>query len=242
MTPIPPTHIDPVPHSLSVVLPAYNEAESIAEAITEVYQFCSRHVSAWEIVIVNDGSTDDTIQRVTPLLCDSIKLISHPRNRGMGASLKSGYDAATCDYIVALPADRQIRADSLRVFLPLMDENTVIIGQYPTPHGGIVRAVMSKLFRVLTVHVGRLSVDVTGAYLFPAALYAQSDVPSDIASSTFLYSFQLLEAFKQHGARFMDVAQIPFRREKGYSRIARPGRIVRVAIEILLHRYHHRRI
>ena len=226
-----------MPKSLSIILLAYNEASSITMAVDDIHRFCRQSALTYEIIIVDDGSSDQTGELARHLMRDNVRLISHARNLGMGASMQDGYNAAICDYMVALPGDRQLRADSLSAFLPHATEDTVVLGRYPAPHSGRRRALMSKAFREFVVRVGRLTVDVSGAYLFSRRLYQESKISHKAASNTFLYSFQLLESFKQHGARFAVVEQVPFCREFGTSRVARPGRILKIAGDILKHRF-----
>lgn len=85
---------------LSIIIPAKNEAESLVTLIPELKQ---RQPSA-EIVVVNDGSTDDT-----KIICESegIVVVNHPYSKGNGAAIKSGARAASGDVLVFMDADGQ---------------------------------------------------------------------------------------------------------------------------------------
>jgi glycosyltransferase involved in cell wall biosynthesis len=88
--------------SLSVVLPAYNEEAAIAPVLDRLLEAGTRiradlGLDRLEIIVVDDGSSDRTGE-VAGRYGDAIKLCRHPRNRGYGAALKTGFDAATCEY------------------------------------------------------------------------------------------------------------------------------------------------
>jgi glycosyltransferase involved in cell wall biosynthesis len=89
--------------SISVVIPAYNEEKAIVETISEIKRvFQEASIETFEIIIVNDGSTDQT----TELLAQtSVITINHPHNIGYGRSLKDGILAAKYDHILITDAD-----------------------------------------------------------------------------------------------------------------------------------------
>jgi glycosyltransferase involved in cell wall biosynthesis len=101
-------------YSLSVVLPAYNEEENVAAAVREVSQVAQdliarSEVSEYEILLVNDGSKDNTgqVARGLETRVPRFRLLEHYPNRGYGGALKAGFVAATKDLIAFVPADKQ---------------------------------------------------------------------------------------------------------------------------------------
>ena len=118
-------------YSLSVVLPAYNEEENAAaavEAVSEVAQELATksQVSEYEIILVNDGSKDNTGQVARELegQVPHFRLVEHYPNRGYGGALKAGFAAATMDLIAFVPADNQFVFAEVERFLSLMDDAT----------------------------------------------------------------------------------------------------------------------
>jgi glycosyltransferase involved in cell wall biosynthesis len=95
--------------TLSVVIPAYNEEQGIADVLGRTIRACSGMVArvpgfhGYEVIVVNDGSRDKTGRIVTDV--QGVRLIEHPVNRGYGAALKTGFEASTGDYIAFLDAD-----------------------------------------------------------------------------------------------------------------------------------------
>lgn len=88
--------------SFSIILPAFNESEGIGEVIRELKRLGERENFLFEIIIVDDGSTDNTAEIAAGL---GAKIISHPVNIGYGRSLKDGIIAAENDNIIITDAD-----------------------------------------------------------------------------------------------------------------------------------------
>jgi len=102
----------------SVIIPCYNEQENIQEAISRVPHMGT----GTEIIVVNDGSTDQTAQRVKEIQqkFNNLKFIDYVPNRGKGFAVKTGFDAATQDIIMVLDADLSVSPEELpRFFDPL---------------------------------------------------------------------------------------------------------------------------
>jgi glycosyltransferase involved in cell wall biosynthesis len=98
--------------SLSLVLPAFNEASNLPEGLAEAREVFSRAGAGrldWEVVVVDDGSADETAAVVRALaeLEPRIRLVQHAQNRGYGAALRSGFEAATKSWVMFTDADLQ---------------------------------------------------------------------------------------------------------------------------------------
>jgi glycosyltransferase involved in cell wall biosynthesis len=117
-------------HSLSVVLPAYNEEEMIARTVTTVDDVLSAWHMEFEIVVVNDGSVDRTGEIVTALATENprIRMVNHASNQGYGATLASGFAAATKELLFFMDSDGQFDVSDLQEFLPLIDSYDAVIG------------------------------------------------------------------------------------------------------------------
>lgn len=93
--------------SISVVIPAYNEEENITGTLKIVDGIVKKIVGDYEIIVVNDGSSDNTfkIAKFEASKNAKVKVINHKRNIGMGGAFKSGIRAASKKYITGFPAD-----------------------------------------------------------------------------------------------------------------------------------------
>jgi putative flippase GtrA len=116
--------------SLSVVMPAYNEEEAIAETIYEVVNTLTPWIRDFELIAVNDGSRDatggilDAIAAANP----QVRVIHHPVNRGYGAALVSGFEAAAKDLTFFMDSDGQFDIRDLECFFPLIDHYDAVLG------------------------------------------------------------------------------------------------------------------
>jgi phosphoglycolate phosphatase-like HAD superfamily hydrolase len=223
------------PHSLSMVLLAWNEQESIQAAIRDCRRFARLWLSGYEIIVVDDGSHDATATRAESASEGDVRVVRHSRNLGMGAAMRSGYAAATCDYIAHLPADRQVRPQSLLAFLPHMRPETTVVSTYVTPPSGQKRQLMSLAFRLVVQGLGGLRVNFAGTYIFHRRWLDMIDLAS-VRCETFVFSFELLERLRRAGSGFAAVTIRPFMREVGQSREVAVRRIVRVFGEIARYR------
>src|SRR5438874_12656938 len=94
--------------SLSIILPAFNEAANIRHVVEEAYQTIPTLTPIFEIIVVNDGSkvgTGDICDQLVEEFSD-VRIVDHPRNRGYGAALKSGIERARMDLIFLSDSDR----------------------------------------------------------------------------------------------------------------------------------------
>ncbi len=115
---------------LSIVLPAYNEEDNVASAVEEVSTVAQQLEMDYEIILVNDGSTDRTgeITRELEQRTPNFRLVEHYPNRGYGGSLKAGFAAATKDLIAFTPADKQFDFDEITRFLQKIDQADIVSG------------------------------------------------------------------------------------------------------------------
>ncbi|MBI5060809.1 MAG: glycosyltransferase family 2 protein [Candidatus Aenigmarchaeota archaeon] len=89
---------DKIFDKLTIVIPAYNEESSIAETIETVRKICPGS----KILVVDDGSKDKTYEKAKRA---GAAVIAHPKNRGYGAALKTGFRNASTDYMAFIDAD-----------------------------------------------------------------------------------------------------------------------------------------
>jgi len=117
-------------HSLSVILPAYNEAQVIANTVSTVHFVLDGWKVDFEIIVVNDGSTDQTGAILAALAARDprIRFVTHPVNQGYGAALVSGFAAATKELIFFMDADGQFDISDLRTFFLFIDRYDAVIG------------------------------------------------------------------------------------------------------------------
>jgi len=127
------------PTATSVVIPAFNEATSIASVIRDL-----RSAGSWhEILVVDDGSTDDTDARAS---AGGARVIRHPYNKGNGAAVKTGIRHATGTCVLIVDADGQHRpTDAVRVVAQLHDYDLVDGARSPESQANPVRRLGNSI-------------------------------------------------------------------------------------------------
>ena len=111
--------------SVSIVIPAFNEEKQISDQIQKIQLSMSASGWAYEIIVVDDGSTDRTAEEARR---HEVKLIRVPENRGYGATLKTGIGAASCDRIVIIDADGTYPSEVIPELLAKSREYDMVVG------------------------------------------------------------------------------------------------------------------
>lgn len=138
-------------YSISAFFPAYNEEGSVEKTIKEAVIVLSSITDNYEIIIIDDGSTDNTLKIVTTLVAgnDKIKVVSHVKNRGYGESIKSGIESAKLDYIFYSDADLQFDLGEIRLLFNHIDTHDAVIGYRKNRNDSIIRLINSRLWNGL---------------------------------------------------------------------------------------------
>lgn len=116
---------------LSVIIPAHNEAKRLPLTLIDVDKHLSQQEYSYEIIVVNDGSTDATaeIVRRFSLLIENLKLIDMPENQGKGAAVRQGMLSAKGNWRIFMDADNSTSISEFQKMIPYFRENyEVIIG------------------------------------------------------------------------------------------------------------------
>ncbi len=118
------------PLFLSVVIPAYNEAGRISGTLHYIAKFLRTQHYLYEIMVVSDGSTDDTAELVTSLHIPHCRLLSYPYNRGKGFAVNYGMTKAKGQYRLFCDADNATSFEQVQILLELAKakQTDVVIG------------------------------------------------------------------------------------------------------------------
>ena len=153
--------------TVSIVVPAFNEAARIGASIRKIDEFVRQSPISFELIVVDDGSSDDTVAIINPFSIKGLRLIRNHQNRGKGYTVRKGVLAATGKYVLFTDADLSAPIDEMTKLLDvaLNEDADVVIGSravdrsYIEKHqtrfrelGGIVFNRMVRVFLGLDLH------------------------------------------------------------------------------------------
>lgn len=113
-------------NKLSIIIPAYNEENSVISVINNIRGVMKKITFPWEIVVVNDGSTDNTKKLLENE--GGIILVNHPSRKGYGASLKSGVKKSEGDFVLFIDADGQQDPEDILKLIKYVDNYDMVVG------------------------------------------------------------------------------------------------------------------
>lgn len=223
--------------SLTVIIPAYNEQEtleSVVEAVKRKLPFLAKE---YEILIVNDGSTDRTRQIVDRVASESgmVKTIHHPFNIGYGGAQKSGILSAKCDYLTIVPCDEQFQIDDLDKLTEWADRFEIIVGCRKYRHQDpLFRRIKTKVFgMVMYLLFGITLKDTNWVKVFKREIF--KDI--DITSRGICVDAEVVFKAKCRGYRFKEVLVDYLPRKAGISKGDLPLNVIITIIELLILRF-----
>jgi dolichyl-phosphate beta-glucosyltransferase len=220
--------INPLPNQdkneilLSLIIPAYNEEATIENTLVKTIGFLDTQPYDWEIIVVDDASTDNTIQRVKRLMevhnNSRIRLLANERNSKKGATIKRGVFAALGRYSAFMDADYAYPATQLNTLLePLVDGADVVIGNRTDPKTTYIvrpkffamiyqRHIVSRIFNLLVrmFLIRGLRDTQCGIKSFSTA--AARDIMQKMTVANFAFDVELLYIAQKNG---MKIVQVP---------------------------------
>ncbi|MDD5489518.1 MAG: glycosyltransferase family 2 protein [Candidatus Moranbacteria bacterium] len=147
--------------AISVVVPCYNEEKTIQKNLARIFNYLKDHWEVFEIIVVNDGSSDGTLKEVKKIQEDlHLRIIDNRINRGKGKVVKQGILESSCELVMFLDADLGIPIEELQKFVSEFENGCdIVIASRFVPGLRIVRPVpwhrqiMEKIFRLLRMAI-----------------------------------------------------------------------------------------
>src|SRR5579871_3202893 len=139
-------------HMLSIVVPVLNEEESLSLFHTEVTALIPHLSKEYEIVFVDDGSTDNSLSLLKELVKKDrhVRIFSFRKNHGKAEALTLGFQMARGEIVVTLDADLQDRPDQIEKLLKKIDDNyDVVSGWRKDRHDSLAKIISSRLFNLV---------------------------------------------------------------------------------------------
>ena len=145
------------PILLSVIMPAYNEEAAIADAVGELQRWVLTALPTAELIVVDDGSRDDTGRILDKLAAGEPRLRAiHQKNAGHGVALRTGLELARGEYFFLLDSDRQVPLDAFPGLWEVARGREGALGVRWPRHDPCFRLMLTKVVRALLVLLFRV--------------------------------------------------------------------------------------
>ncbi|NOZ19782.1 MAG: glycosyltransferase family 2 protein [Planctomycetes bacterium] len=219
--------------SLSIIIPAYNEEESLEEVVRDSLKVGAEISKKLEVVVINDGSTDNTGKIADRLAAEhrNIRVIHHPHNRGFGSTQQTGFANARYEYLTLVPADKQFDVRCLKKFTYLIPECDVVAGyrvkRKDRPH----RKLNTKVFRMVMRLVFGVNLrDINWVKLFRREVFDSMNITFDGIG----VDAEVMVKAQRRGFRFREVWVSYLPRTTGQSTGDAPSRVIKTLIELMV--------
>lgn len=219
--------------SLSVFFPCYNEAENVKTMIEQAVQIGNGYGVDYEVVVVDDGSTDQSARRVQEAIKENphIRLIQHPKNMGYGAALRTGLANVTKDLVFLTDGDNQFRLAEIDKLFSKIDSCDVVVGYRIRRQDKGYRRLNGFLWTQLNRILFKLPVrDVDCAF----KLFRRRAIDGlQLKSDHLLIHAEILARLKKKGCKIEEIGVNHYPRVAGKATATGIGRILKTFKELL---------
>lgn len=222
------------PPSLSVFFPAYNDAGTIASLVIQAVQIAGRLTPDFEVLVVNDGSSDST-GRIADELARTypqVRVIHHPENRGYGGALRTGFASSTKALIAYTDGDAQYDPSELEVLWNSFSEDADMVTGYKISRSDpLHRIVIGRLYHyVVKVMFGLRVRDVDCDFrLMRREVFDRVRLERD----TGVICLEMMRKIQDAGFRVLEVPVHHYHRTHGRSQFFNFSRIFWTGIDVL---------
>lgn len=219
--------------TLTIIVPALNEEAKIADTVNAVLPLAKQHLDDFEIILVDDGSTD----RTGPIM-DQLKtrdprvaVIHHPERRGLGVAFKEVLERAKFEFLVLIPGDDAYRHDGIeKMFRAVGAADLAVCYRDNQSDRSLTRSIQSHGLRIFLNKVFGFGLfDYHGVIIYPVKWVRRISVDADG------YGFQIcaLISLLQLGLTYVQVPVSLNAELKGSSRALRPRTYLELCVTIL---------
>lgn len=207
---------------LSILVPAFNEQELLATALAAIGAAAAQASADYELVVVNDGSSDRTGVILDQLAAKDphILAIHHAVNQGIGGALCTAGCNARCDRAIICPVDSPLTADQLRTYLATCADDTIVVGYRPERVGyqGWQQIGSWVYHGLASLLLGLRLRDINWIHMYPTKLFAE--VHPEFGG--IVYLAEVLARAKGRGYKLVEIESPMVARIKGVATISKP--------------------
>jgi glycosyltransferase involved in cell wall biosynthesis len=219
---------------LSLILPAYNEAGNLDSVVRHSIGVLDNYLSDWEIIIVNDGSTDETGPMAEALADQDghIRVVHHLRNRGYGTAWRTGFAQAQGTYLICIDADGQFDLADIALLLPYVNHYDIVAGYRIDRKDPAHRKLNAAIFHLATKLLFKICLrDLDcGFKIFRAELIHSLPLRSPGA----LINLEIVSYARLRKAKIQEVGVHHYPRRAGSATGARPSVVIQAMLELWL--------
>ena len=222
--------------SVSLVIPMFNEELNIEHAMNAAVETCTKYTSDYEIIIVDDASTDRSPFLVACRAAENsrIRMIRHERNRMLGGSLKTGFAAASKDLVLYMDADLPFDPDVLgRAMRAMAVTGADLIAGYRLDRTleGLKRTLYSYLYNgLIGVLFGWPHRDINFSFKLMKREVLEA---VELKSEGSLIDAELIVKAKNRGFSIQQIGLDYFPRIRGESNLSSPRVICKILFELV---------
>jgi glycosyltransferase involved in cell wall biosynthesis len=223
--------------SLTAIVMAYNEAPTLTSVVEEIESALIEHRISYEVLIVDDGSSDGTAEVADQLAqkSDMVQVIHHEHNQGLGGVYRTGFRAARGDYLTFFPADAQFPASIMLQFWRVAPGHDLVLGyieQRRSPFAALLSSLERQLYGYLFGPLPRFQ----GVLMLRRQLLQEMQLASSGRGWAVLMEFIIRSA--QGGYRVVSVPTAFRPRAQGRSKVNNVRTIYSNLMEALVLRRH----
>ncbi len=201
--------------SISVFFPCYNEDDNLRRVYESGSQVLKRMQIDYEIILINDGSTDGTAQIVNAIAAGDprVRVVHHSHNLGYGSALQSGFRAATKALVFYTDGDGQFSLDELPPLIPLMKQYDIVSCFRLNRQDGLMRRLNAWCWTTLVGFVFRFKLkDINCAFkLYKRSIF----IGMELQSTGALINAEILARATRRGCAITQVGVHHFPRTQG---------------------------
>jgi glycosyltransferase involved in cell wall biosynthesis len=222
--------------SVTAFFPAYNDAGTIPSMVIMALKALPQVTDDYEVVVCNDGSSDYTGEVLEALaqVYPQLRVATHPRNRGYGAALRTGFSQAQKDWIFYTDGDAQYDPHELVKLAAALEQaggqGDVVNGYKISRSDPLHRVVIGRLYHHFVRVVFGLPLRDTDCdfRLFRRAVFERVTLESDSGT----IALEMVKKFADAGCRFIEVPVHHYHRAYGQSQFFNFRRLVRTAVQL----------
>ncbi|HYG65319.1 MAG TPA: dolichyl-phosphate beta-glucosyltransferase [Thermoanaerobaculia bacterium] len=201
-------------YDLSVVIPAYNEAERLGPGLRRAVDYLKRRGLSYEVLVVDDGSRDATVQVAEGFAGEGVRVLRHERNRGKGGAVQTGLLASLGERVLLSDADFSTPIEELEKLEPRLRDAALVVGSRALASSDIRqhqprhRELMGKTFNLIIRALGVRGLRDTQCGFKLVRGDVGRALGAELTVEGFAYDVELVWLARRHGHHVVEVGVV----------------------------------